>query len=437
MPPLVTIVGRPNVGKSTLFNRLARSRRAIVDGSPGITRDRIYEDIELEGRTIRLADTGGLDLEDADAIVAGVRDQALEAVNEAEAILFVVDVRAGLMPADSELATHLRRYGKPLLLVLNKVDSAVQDHHALEFHKLGIEETVSISAEHNLGMQGLVDWILNHIPDATEISAEKKAGMKVAIIGRPNVGKSSLLNAILGEGRMIVNEKAGTTRDVIDVSVEIDGLHYTFLDTAGIRRKTAINARVEAVSSIKARKSIAAADCCILVLDAAEGLTSQDKALGGMIDREGKGAIIALNKWDLAPSEEEDGKKGDRLIRDIYNRFSSLSYAPIIATCALTGLHVPRLIENLKRIFEIHNRSIRNKELNLFKEAVQVNRPPPAHRGKAVRIMDISQTETAPARFKLVIRGVVPDHYLRFLENELRRTFDLEGVPIRFSIVHC
>ncbi len=436
MPPLVTIVGRPNVGKSTLFNRLAGRRRAIVDDSPGITRDRIYDEIVLGGRTVRLVDTGGLDLDESDSLVAGIRDQALRSVNEADVIILLVDVRAGLTPMDQELAAHLRRYGKPLLLALNKVDGPKQEPHAAEFHSLGIKDAVQISAEHGGGIAALSRRVGEMLPEAVEDAAEESAAMRIAIIGRPNVGKSSLLNAIIGEGRMLVSEKAGTTRDVVDVSVEIGGRRFVFLDTAGIRRKAAIRARVEVVGSIKARGTIAEADCCVLVLDGEDGLTAQDKALGGMIDKGGSGAMIVLNKWDLVPAGEDEGRKGDRTIRDIAESFFSLRYAPIVTTCALSGMHVDRVIEYLLRIAETQERTIPPVELTRFLETAQARNPVPSNRGKEVQILRMNQVTSAPARFRMFVRGTLPDNYLRYLENSLREAFEFEGVPIRFAIVH-
>lgn len=433
---LVTIVGRPNVGKSTMFNRLTRSRRAIVDGQPGITRDRIYGEADLYGRVVMLADTGGLDLGDTDELVSGIRDQALQAVNEADVLLLAVDVRAGLSPPDRELAAHLRRCGKPLILVLNKVDSAAQESHAAEFYELGIENTVRISAEHNLGIGALVDRILELLPEEIDVEKKPGLGMRVAIIGRPNVGKSSLLNAIIGEGRMLVSERAGTTRDVVDVGVEISGRRFVFLDTAGIRKKASITARVEAVSSIKARSSIRAADCCVIVIDAEEGVTAQDKALAGMVDREGKGAIIAANKWDLVPSGKDEGREGDRYIRALRDQIKSLNYAPLVATCAITGLHVTRVVEHLIRIGEIQSHAIPDDRLNSFLEEIVSRKPPPADRGKPVQFFRMTQVETAPARFRTYVRGSLPNHYLRFIERCLREAFDIEGVPIRIALVH-
>ena len=436
MPPLVSIVGRPNVGKSTLFNRLAGRRRAIVDDSPGITRDRIYEEVEWDGRVVRLVDTGGLDLGEPDELIAGIRDQALRAVSEADVIVFMVDVRAGLTPVDHELANHLRRQGSKLVLALNKVDTPRQEADAAEFYALGFEDVVQISAEHGAGVQALIEAVKEKLPPPGEEESEAPQAMKVAIVGRPNVGKSSLLNVIIGEGRMLVSKMAGTTRDVVDVSVEIGGRRFVFLDTAGIRRKASITAKVEAVSSIKARQTIAEADCCVLVLDGSEGLTSQDKALGSMIDRGGSGAVIALNKWDLIPSEEEEGRRGDRTIREIVEEFSGLRYAPIVTTCALSGLHVHRLVEYLLRIAELQETVIPPAELTAFLKKIQQRRPIPAMRGKEVQIMRMNQVSSSPARFRIFVRGVIPDNYMRYLENELREAFQLEGVPVRLAVVH-
>jgi GTPase len=434
MPPLVTIVGRPNVGKSTLFNRLIRDRRALVDGSPGVTRDRIYGQVEYGGRSFRLADTGGLDLEDTENIISGIRDQAIAALNEANLVLFVVDVRGGLSPVDAEIAAYLRRYDKPMMLVLNKVDTRKQQPLAAEFSALGFEHTALVSAEHGEGIGELLDMVVRHLPEEAEPPLIEP-GMQVAIIGRPNVGKSSILNAILGTGRMIVNDAAGTTRDVIDVTTEINGHRFTFLDTAGIRRKANITVRMEVISSIKARETIGRADCCILVLDARQGLTAQDKALAGMVDSDGRGAIIALNKWDLKQAEFQAGEEGDRFIKDLREAIKSIRYAPIVSTCALTGMRVPKLMEKLLQVGANQQRIIPPAELKAFVEELVRLYPIQSSGGKVTAIHRIVQLTAAPARFRIFVRGFVPENYLRFMERQMRGAYDLEGVPVHFAIV--
>lgn len=436
MTPLVVIVGRANVGKSTLFNRLLRNRKSIVGDMSGITRDRLYGEAVLEGKTVMIADTGGLDLEDTGLIISAIREQAIQAVNEADVIIFMVDIRAGLMPADKEIAAHLRRYGRRIILVLNKYESGSQEPYAAEFHELGLEDPLAISAEHGVGVSSLIERVLEFLPAGeTEDSPEDPKVMRVAIIGKPNVGKSSLLNAIIGEGRMMVTEIAGTTRDVVDVGVEIEGMRFTFLDTAGIRKKTSITARVEAVGSIKARQSISTADCCILVVDSDMAITSQDKALAGIIDRNGNGAIIAMNKWDLVASDAEGGIAGDRILKQLRKDIFVLRYAPATTTCALSGMRVPKLVEKLFRIHRTQHRIIPSEELKAFLTGVERKHPPPPHKGKATEIFRISHFNSSPAGFRIFLRGVLKKNYLRYLEHQLRRSFDLEGVPMRFAIV--
>lgn len=435
MPPLITIVGRPNVGKSTLFNRLIKNRRAIVDDMPGVTRDRLYGETEHYGKVMRVADTGGLELEDVENIITGIRSQAITALNEADLALFVVDVRGGISPIDEEIASYLRRYDKPILLVLNKVDNKKQTSLADEFAKLGFDNSVMISAEHGIGFEELLEGIFHMLPEDEELWGEKEESMKVSIIGRPNVGKSSILNAILGDNRVVVSDKAGTTRDVIDVTIELKGHKFTFLDTAGIRKKAAITARLEAVSSIKARQTIAKADCCILVVNAVDGVTSQDKALAGMIDRDSKGILVALNKWDLVVDGFESGEAGDAFIKDLRQDLKFLKYAPVVSTCALSGMRVPKLSDKLVQIAESQKRVIDTAALHNFRDYIQSRYPVPSFKGKQTEIFKIQHYSTAPAGFRIFVRGFVPPNYLKFYERELREMFDLEGLPINFAIV--
>lgn len=433
MPPLVAIIGRPNVGKSTLFNRLMRTRRVIVDDTPGVTRDRVYGLAQIGERMVRLADTGGLDFEDQEVIVAGIRDQAITAVNEADVVVFVVDVRTGLTPIDAEIAGHLRRYNKPIVLALNKVDTRGQELPAQEFTRLGFEHAVFVSAEHGVGIGDLWSEIGTLLPAEGE-TEHHDPGMSVAVIGRPNVGKSSILNAILGDRRMIVSEIAGTTRDVVDTTVTVAGRKFTFLDTAGIRKKAAINERIEIVSSIKARETISRADCCILVINADEGVTTQDKTLAGMIDRDGSGCIIALNKWDLRLPRFEHSEDADRYIREVHRELQMVSYAPLVSTSALSGQRVPRLVDKLIQVAETQQRIIPAGELTAFINELLARSPVPLNRGKAAEIMRMTHLTAAPARFRLFVRGHIPENYLRFIERELRERFDLEGVPVQMAI---
>lgn len=434
MAPLLAIVGRPNVGKSTLFNRLVRDRRALVDNMPGVTRDRLYGNIDVFGKEMRVIDTGGLDLGSVDNIITGIRDQAIAAINEASAIAFVVDTKDGLTPADEEIARYLRQYNKPIIVAANKVDTRKHETRALEFQRLGFENMVPISAEHGDGVGDLLELLLELLPSDEEFWQEEPEDFKVAIIGRPNVGKSSILNAILGDERTIVSPVAGTTRDVIDVGVEVEGIDMTFLDTAGIRKKSAIHEKVEVISSIKARQTIKRADCCILVINAVDGVTSQDKALAGMIDRESHGAIVALNKWDLVVGSFPAGEEGDRFIKEIVYDLKFLSYAPVISTSALKGTRVPRLIDALMMVAESQRHTYSTGEMNQFLEVLLKRNPPPAHKGKPTEIFKISHVSNKPALFRIFVRGFVPGNYLKYIENSIRAHFDLTGIPMSVAV---
>jgi len=446
--PSIVIVGRPNVGKSTLFNRLTGTRRSIVTNEPGITRDRIYGTAHWEGRTFEVVDTGGIVPEEKAGIPGEILKQASMAIKSAARVVQVVDGRAGPLPLDAELAQLLRRAGKPPVLAVNKVDSPQQTELAAQFYELG-DEIFPISAEHGFGIDTLLDALVQDLPRGE--SAEAKPDVNIAIIGRPNVGKSTLLNQLVGAERSIVSSEPGTTRDAVDTVVERNGKSYRFLDTAGIRRKGKTNLVAEKLSVIMARRYLERADIAVLIADAAVGVTSHDATIAGYAEQSGRSVIIAMNKWDLAleaaqekaDREKKHGGKGaganpSKLLADyepiVRQRFKFLSYAPIVFLSALTGQRVDKLYSLIDRVAEARQRRIPTGELNRWFATVDLDRgTSPASR--KVKIYYVTQATTAPPTFVLFTNQTKPLHfsYQRFLENRMRAAFDFIGTPIRFT----
>ncbi len=470
--PTVAIVGRPNVGKSTLFNRILGRRRAIVGDEPGITRDRIYGEAEWAGRRLRIIDTGGILPEDKQLIPTEIFRQARKALNEADAILMVVDGRSELAAPDMELARLLQRTGKPLLLAVNKIDTGAQEPYAEEFRRLGIKNLVPVSAEHGGGVAELLEELIDLLPEQFQqppgghaIPVEEIAGQdegaasngargsgqpepretRVAIIGRPNVGKSTLLNAITASERAIVSPVPGTTRDAIDELVEREGQRYRFIDTAGIRRKGKTNRMAEKLSVIMARKHLEAADIALLVIDASEGITALDAHIAGYAHESGRSVIIVVNKWDLAgrsrpapgarqgrPPRRADPADYEKHLR---NRLKFLSYAPVVFVSAATGRNVEKIFELVSRVAEERRKRVSTAEMNRFLATVDFERAPvPASR--RVRIYYMTQAGVAPPKFVLFTDRKVNLHfsYERFLENQIRRAFGFLGTPIWFKV---
>jgi GTP-binding protein len=429
--PIVAIVGRPNVGKSTLFNRLVGGRRAIVDDMPGVTRDRLYGECEWRGRQLVLVDTGGFD-PDATGIMVQVRAQAEHAVAEADVIVFLVDAREGLSPADVEVAGLLRRAAtRPILLAVNKVDSASQESLAADFHRLGFDPLIPVSAEQGQGIGELLDAVVARLPEAPPAEAPSGA-ITVAIVGHPNVGKSSLLNCILGAERVVVSPEPGTTRDAIDTRFSYEGRDYILVDTAGIRAKGRLGRSVERYSVSRALAAIRRADVALIVLDGAEGVTVQDTKIGGEAHAAGCATILVVNKWDLRAGQRE--AVGD-LQRDLRDKFKYLDYAPVAFVSALSGLRVMDLFHKIDEVAGARAFRVPTPELNaVMREAVS-RRPPAAERGRPVRIRYATQVAINPPTFLLFSTASdLHFSYQRYLENCLRRAFGFPGTPIRVSV---
>lgn len=429
--PIVAIVGRPNVGKSTLFNRIAGERISIVEDTPGVTRDRIYADAEWLDHHFTLIDTGGLEPDSDDMMLKNMYSQAEIAISSADVILFVVDVRTGMTDMDMQVANILRKADKPVVLAVNKVDDlAKYGMQVYEFYSLGLGDPFGVSGGQMIGLGDLLDEVVKHFPADKDDSAEDDA-IKVAIIGKPNVGKSSLVNRILGENRVIVSDVAGTTRDAIDSEYELNGQKYVFIDTAGMRRKAKIKESIEKYSIIRAVAAVERADVCILMINAVEGITEQDTKVAGIAHEAGKAVIIAVNKWDLI---EKDNHTMNKFLKDIDTEFKYLSYAPRIFISAATGQRVTKLFELITMVSENNSRRIATGMLNdVLIEAMAMNQPP-AEKGKQLRIYYMTQVSVKPPTFVLFVNDTELLHfsYKRYLENQLRDAFGFVGTPIHF-----
>ena len=429
--PIVAIVGRPNVGKSTLFNRIAGERISIVEDTPGVTRDRIYADAEWLDHHFTLIDTGGLEPDSDDMMLKHMYSQAEIAISSADVILFVVDVRTGMTDMDMQVANILRKADKPVVLAVNKVDDlAKYGMQVYEFYSLGLGDPFGVSGGQMIGLGDLLDEVVKHFPADKDDSAEDDA-LKVAIIGKPNVGKSSLVNRILGENRVIVSDVAGTTRDAIDSEYELNGQKYVFIDTAGMRRKAKIKESIEKYSIIRAVAAVERADVCILMINAVEGITEQDTKVAGIAHEAGKAVIIAVNKWDLI---EKDNHTMNKFLKDIDTEFKYLSYAPRIFISAATGQRVTKLFELITMVSENNSRRIATGMLNdVLIEAMAMNQPP-AEKGKQLRIYYMTQVSVKPPTFVLFVNDTELLHfsYKRYLENQLRDAFGFVGTPIHF-----
>ena len=429
--PIVAIVGRPNVGKSTLFNRIAGERISIVEDTPGVTRDRIYADAEWLDHHFTLIDTGGLEPDSDDMMLKHMYSQAEIAISSADVILFVVDVRTGMTDMDMQVANILRKADKPVVLAVNKVDDlAKYGMQVYEFYSLGLGDPFGVSGGQMIGLGDLLDEVVKHFPADKDDSAEDDA-IKVAIIGKPNVGKSSLVNRILGENRVIVSDVAGTTRDAIDSEYELNGQKYVFIDTAGMRRKAKIKESIEKYSIIRAVAAVERADVCILMINAVEGITEQDTKVAGIAHEAGKAVIIAVNKWDLI---EKDNHTMNKFLKDIDTEFKYLSYAPRIFISAATGQRVTKLFELITMVSENNSRRIATGMLNdVLIEAMAMNQPP-AEKGKQLRIYYMTQVSVKPPTFVLLVNDTELLHFSwkRYLENQLRDAFGFVGTPIHF-----
>lgn len=431
--PIVAIVGRPNVGKSTLFNRLAGERLSIVDDKPGVTRDRLYADAEWLNYQFTIVDTGGIEPETNDIILKQMKQQAQIAIDTADVIMFVVDVKQGLVDADMQVANILRKAQKPVVLVVNKVDNMTkQNFDVYEFYNLGLGEPIPISAGQILGLGDMLDEVVKYFPDKI-LQVEEDDSIKVAIIGKPNAGKSSLINRIIGEERLIVSDIAGTTRDAVDSPVIINNQKYIFIDTAGMRRKSKVEDGIERYSIIRAVSAIERCDVAVLIIDASEGITDQDTKIAGIAHERGKASIIAVNKWDKI---EKDDKTMNKFVKQIENELKYMPYAPMLFISALTGQRVNRLFEMIKMVSENHALRISTGLLNdIIIEATAINQPP-SDKGKALKIYYITQVSVKPPTFVLFVNDKALMHfsYQRYLENQLRDAFGFKGTPIHFIV---
>ena len=432
MKPVVAIVGRPNVGKSTLFNKLIGQRLSIVKDEPGVTRDRLYRQTEWSGKEFILIDTGGLEPKTNDFMLSQIKQQAQVAIDEADVILFLVDGRAGITALDEDVATILRKRDKKVVVAVNKIDNYIKDQDKiLEFYSLGFEDVIGMSAEHKTNLGDLLDAIVDKFPNKK--NKEVAEGLSIAVLGRPNAGKSSLVNKLPNEERTIVSEIAGTTRDAIDSDLNYKGERYTLIDTAGIRRKAKVDDDVEYYSILRAIKSIQRANVCILMLDATELLTDQDKRVAGLIFDEKKPIIIAINKWDLIEKDNKSVKSFTDLVKA---DLAFLDYAPIITMSALTGKRTINVLDVAKEINGEYHKKISTGLLNQVLAEMISQNPVPTRKGRAVKINYATQIGVAPPRFVFFSNNpeLVHFSYKRYMENKLREYFGYEGCPIEIII---
>ena len=432
--PIVAIVGRPNVGKSTLFNIFADSRISIVEDTPGVTRDRLYADAEWLDRKFTMVDTGGVEMQNTDSIAVSIRQQAEVAIREADVILFVCDARTGITNDDLEVAKMLRQSRKPVVLAVNKADTPKQEAEAYEFYNLGIGEPFLISASNRLNLGDLLDAVVEKFPPEEEDEDDSEDVIKVAIIGRPNVGKSSIFNDIIGQTRSIVSDVAGTTRDAIDVPVEKDGQTFLFIDTAGMRRKGKIDEPIEKYSIIRTLRAVDRSDVVLLVLNAVEGITDQDKKIAGYAHEAGKGIVIVVNKWDLYP--DKTVMSTEEFTKNIRHELIFMPYANVVYVSALTQQRISRLPEMIKDAAEANAMRIATSVLNqVVTDAVAMNQPP-MEKGKRLKILYTTQVKVKPPTFVIFCNEPEIMHfsYQRYLENQLREAFGFKGTPINIIV---
>ncbi len=431
--PVVAVVGRPNVGKSTLFNALAGENISIVKDTPGITRDRIYADVTWLDRTFTLIDTGGIEPDSKDVILSQMREQAQIAMDTADVILFLTDVRQGLTDADAKVADMLRRSRKPVVLVVNKVDQFDKFlPDVYEFYNLGIGDPHPVSAANRLGLGDMLEELTSHFPECAGEDEEDERP-RIAIVGKPNVGKSSLINKLLGENRLIVSDIPGTTRDAVDTEIVHNGREYVFIDTAGLRRKNKIKEELERYMIIRTVSAVERADIVVLVIDAVEGVTEQDAKIAGIAHERGKAVIIAINKWDAV---EKDDKTIYRVTEKVRSTLSYMPYAEILFISALTGQRLQKLYETIDMVYENHAMRVATGVLNEIMAQAVTMQQPPADKGKRLRLYYITQVSVKPPTFVIFVNDKELMHfsYTRYIENQIRETFGFRGTPLRFII---
>lgn len=427
--PVVAIVGRPNVGKSTIFNRLIGDRLAIVEDKPGITRDRIYGVSDWNGKSFSVIDTGGIEIDGEDAILKSIRVQAELAIEEADVIVFMCEAKSGLTNADEEVAQILFRSGKPIVLAINKVDNMKRTDDIYEFYTLGIGDPIGISGSHGTGIGDLLDAVTERLPELTEEEYDEDV-IRVALIGRPNVGKSSLVNAILGEERVIVSDVAGTTRDAIDTPFERDGQRYVLIDTAGMRKRGKVYETTEKYSVMRAMRAIERADVVLVVINGEEGIIDQDKHIAGYAHDAGKASIFVVNKWDAIEKDDKTMQNFENKIRD---HFLFMSYAPVVFLSALTKQRLQKLLPVVQHVAQQHSLRITTHLVNdVVSDAVAIN-PPPTDKGRRLRINYVTQVAVKPPTIVVFVNDPSLMHfsYERYLENKIRAAFNFEGTPIR------
>lgn len=432
--PVVAIVGRPNVGKSTLFNKLIGTRLSIVDDKPGVTRDRIYGDCEWLNHHFLLVDTGGIEPYSNDVILKQMRTQAELAIETADVIILVTDIRSGVLASDMEVASMLQKSNKPVVLCVNKCDTVgAPDPEFYEFYNLGIGDPIAVSSTHGHGTGDLLDEVISYFPEGCEEEENDEEVINVAIIGKPNVGKSSLVNKISGTNRAIVSNIAGTTRDTTDTYIENNYGKFNFIDTAGLRRKSKVNDNIEKYSIIRARMAVERANVCVIMIDATEGFTEQDSKVAGIALEQGKACIIAVNKWDAV---EKDGKTMKEFRDKLAVDFSFMSYAPVIFISAQTGLRIDKLYEMIVFVHSQNSMRISTGKLNEVLSIATARVQPPTDKGKRLKIYYMTQASTRPPTFVFFVNNKELFHfsYQRYLENQIRDIFGLDGTPVRFMI---
>ena len=431
--PIIAIVGRPNVGKSTLFNKIAGKRISIVEDTPGITRDRVFADAEWCGREFTMIDTGGIEPYSKDIILSQMRRQANLAIEMADVIIFMVNVKDGMTAADQEVATMLQKSNKPIVLVCNKVDAPGEPPMELyEFYNLGLDEPMAVSSVHGRGVGDVLDKCVEYFPPESECEEEDDT-IKVAVVGKPNAGKSSLINRLLGEDRVIVSDIAGTTRDAIDTHLEKNGKKYTFIDTAGMRKKNKVDDIVERYSVIRSLNAVERCDVCVVMIDGVEGISEQDAKIAGYAHEQGKGTVIVVNKWDAV---EKDDKTMEAMRTKVYETLGFMQYAPVVFISALTGQRVENLFANIDYVADQNAMRLQTGALNDVLTDAVARVQPPSDKGKRLKLFYITQASTKPPMFVIFVNDAELAHfsYIRYIENQIRSAFGLTGTPVRFII---